>query len=467
MNAVDLRTSFDSESSALKELCCFLESRDSDAAEDLPVRMFEHKLWDLLAAVGRTATAKELARYDVDAPIVLIDGVAHRRAVRSRKEFMTRGGIVAVERTLYRKGRGSPSVAVMDLQAGIVAGYWTEAAAALGTWATAHMTADEAEEWFRRSRAMAPSKSSLHRLQQRMFEAVEGDLDRLYSQLREPPPVEAVSVAVSLDGVMLPMREGDGKHKRDEAIRRGKTGSGPTGFREASCGTVSFYDARGDRLRTDYFARMPEPGKIATRNWLTNALKQTCAVRPDLAVVAVADGAHGNWRYFDSVLSKEAVQVVDFFHAAEHLKEALDSVYGAANPKARRRFDRYRDILRDHLHGVGKVIDHLRYLRRHHPRKKILARELRYFRTHRRRMHYAVVAKQALPIGSGVVEAANKMLVTVRMKRSGARWTPHGGQGILLFRALAKSKQFDTAWEHIQAARVQDIEMPAGVTPIR
>lgn len=47
-----------------------------------------------------------------------------------------------------------------------------------------------------------------------------------------------------------------------------------------------------------------------------------------------------------------------------------------------------------------------------------------------------------MPIGSGVVEAAAKTLVSVRMKRAGARYSQHGGQTILLFRSAIASDRF-------------------------
>ena len=59
---------------------------------------------------------------------------------------------------------------------------------------------------------------------------------------------------------------------------------------------------------------------------------------------------------------------------------------------------------------------------------------------------------QRLPIGSGVVEAANKVLITQRPKRSGMRWKIDGGQAVLTFRALIKSDRFDTAWELLIAS---------------
>ena len=67
-------------------------------------------------------------------------------------------------------------------------------------------------------------------------------------------------------------------------------------------------------------------------------------------------------------------------------------------------------------------------------------------------MRYRQLKDQSLPIGSGVVEAANKVLVTQRLKRSGMRWKIDGGQAVLTFRALIKSDRFDTAWEILTAS---------------
>ena len=61
-------------------------------------------------------------------------------------------------------------------------------------------------------------------------------------------------------------------------------------------------------------------------------------------------------------------------------------------------------------------------------------------------MNYAEAASAGFAIGSGAVEAANKVPVTSRMKRSGQRWGREGGQGVLTFRALIKSGRFDKAW---------------------
>ena len=69
-----------------------------------------------------------------------------------------------------------------------------------------------------------------------------------------------------------------------------------------------------------------------------------------------------------------------------------------------------------------------------------------YFRSNRSRMNCYHVAKGDYPIGSCELEAANKVLLTHRVKRSGQRWGRDGGQGVPAYRALLKSDHFDRAW---------------------
>ena len=61
-------------------------------------------------------------------------------------------------------------------------------------------------------------------------------------------------------------------------------------------------------------------------------------------------------------------------------------------------------------------------------------------------MAYAALREDGFPIGSGVVEAACKTLVTQRLKRSGMRWSNVGGLAILTFRSLLQSGRFLSAW---------------------
>jgi hypothetical protein len=142
---------------------------------------------------------------------------------------------------------------------------------------------------------------------------------------------------------------------------------------------------------------------------------------------------------------------VDFYHAAEHLNEALSAAYGEGTVKCRAQFEKLRLVLRDDPEGVEKVIRSLLHLAKQFPRRHRITTELAYFRKHRHRMRYATLRAAKLPIGSGVVEAACKTLATQRLKRSGMRWRHAGGQAILTFRALAQSDRFDKAWALVAA----------------
>lgn len=87
---------------------------------------------------------------------------------------------------------------------------------------------------------------------------------------------------------------------------------------------------------------------------------------PDLRVVKVADAAADNWDF----LGKEiplGEEVVDFWHAAEHLAQAIAAVYGDGTLEARHRFAELRDTLLEVDDGVERVIRSLDYLKRKHP----------------------------------------------------------------------------------------------------
>ena len=138
--------------------------------------------------------------------------------------------------------------------------------------------------------------------------------------------------------------------------------------------------------------------------------------------------------------------MVDFYHAAEQLKSALDARYGENDARGRAQFHKLHHLLLDDPDGVEKVIRALDYQRKRFPRRTRIGEVLRYFRRNRHRMRYADTQAHHLPIGSGVVEATCKTLVTQRLKRSGMRWRHAGGQAILTLRALIQSSRFDQAW---------------------
>jgi hypothetical protein len=211
------------------------------------------------------------------------------------------------------------------------------------------------------------------------------------------------------------------------------------------CATISYYDRHGERLCTRRMARMPEPHKATRKSQLPAEVMGALLQRPDLRVVKVADGAPDNWRYLGETLPF-GVEGLDFYHATEQLGTALRTAYGEGTRLDQARWETLRTVLRDDPQGVDKVIGALERLRTRYPRRQAIHKALAYFREHRHRMRYADLQARHLPIGSGVVEAAWKTLVSQRLKRAGMRWRTQGGQAILTFRALCQSARFERAW---------------------
>lgn len=457
-------------SAAMETLRLFLEERRASKTPVPNFEEFEGQLHTLMAAVECAALGEELERFDVDVPIVEIGGVPHRQVVRCEETYFAPAGTVRVMRSLYatRTELGEAALCPMELRAGIVDGRWTPRAAKQAIWFVAQMTSRTVEELYQRLGGLTPSKSALDRLPKKLSTQWEAGRELFEGLLRaqEQLPKEVATVGISLDGVMVPVKDGERKEKRECAAKEGKRTRGPAGHEEVGCGTLTFYDKEGELLSTIRQGRMPEPNKATLKAILTAELMSVLAQRPDLNVVRLADGAKDNWTFLDA-LPVEGPSVVDFWHAAEHLADALDAAYGEHSAKSRAQFEKLRHVLRHDDRGVEKIIRALAHLRDQHPRSKILKKELKYFRSRRHRMRYAGLAARGLPIGTGVTEAACKTLATQRMKCSGMSWGDEGGQAILTFRSLIQSDRFDAAWQLLTAGFHRPVALPDNVIPLR
>jgi hypothetical protein len=174
---------------------------------------------------------------------------------------MTTMGPVTVERTLF-KDHTDPAeraVAAFEARLGIVAKYWTPQAAKQAAWVVSQMTPGLAEELFQRVGTMTPSKSSLDRLPKDLSARWEQDRVALEAELRAVTviPPDTASIAVSLDGVLVPMVDGGAVATRERAADEGRISQGPAGYREVGCATISFCDENGEMISAIRFARMP------------------------------------------------------------------------------------------------------------------------------------------------------------------------------------------------------------------
>jgi hypothetical protein len=402
----------------------------------------------------------------------VIDGKVHRRVLRQSQTYETSAGEVVVERTLYkdRGDRDGRCVSPMELTLGVVGDFWTPRAAQQALWVVTQMTPKKGAELFERVGNMTPSKSSLDRLPKlvsKRWEEHRGDFERALREGLEIPEGSA-SIAISLDGVLAPI---DGANRptevRAEAVAEGRTSKGPAGYREASCATLSFCDEKGDLLGAIRLARAPETKKATLKRMLAEEVAAVVRAQPGLKVMKVADGAADNWDYLLSDALPEGEAAVDFFHASEHLHAAIADVYGDGTHETRFRHETLRETLRDEEGGADKVIRALKHLATRHPRKAIVTRELAYFRKHKKRMRYAELKAKGFMIGSGVVEAACKTLVTQRLKQSGMRWSVAGAQAILTPRGWDQSERFDKAWALVAATFHANVTILANVIAIK
>lgn len=241
MQALQTQSLLSSETTAMDQLQDFLRRR-RHAAE--PVEDFDHveqELHRLFVAAEREALGHELARFDRDVPQVEIDGVRYDRVLRCETTYTSAAGPVRVARSLSRHPRGGRALCPLELGAGMIEGYWTPLAAKQASWAVAQLTPQEREELLDLLGNMAPSKSTLDRLPKALSAHWEKHRTPWEAALRhqEAIPSEAVSLGVSLDGVMLPMKDGKRHAKRAHAQAAGKSPSGPAGYQEVGCGTIS------------------------------------------------------------------------------------------------------------------------------------------------------------------------------------------------------------------------------------
>lgn len=425
----------------------------------LTFEAFEAELGKAMCGLESELKAEDLSRYDVDADAVFVNGREWRKCLEQEpKTYLTSSGPVTVARNLYRPAGGGRCTCPLELRAGIVGGLFAPMLARQVTYLMGHMTSAETSDVFAEFGISGPSSSSCDRLPKIVSGVWEQNREQWESALREREvvPGEAAVVAVSLDGIMVPDKDAqkEAKKKREELQKEGmvKQPSGPAGYREVGCGTVSLYDSEAERLDTVRYGRAPEYKKKTLTEQLDAELKSILNVRPDLILVALADGAEENWRYFEGEVYENAVKIVDHGHACEHLRAAMAAYHGETSVEGRAEYERLRVILKHQLFGVNVVIFELARLvrklrgKRNKRRRKLVKKELTYFENQSERMNYADYQDRGLPIGSGIVEAACKTLAAQRLKRSGMSWRD-GKQPILTIRSLQQSNRWPQAWE--------------------
>ena len=156
---------------------------------------------------------------------------------------------------------------------------------------------------------------------------------------------------------------------------------------------------------------------------------------------ALGDGAPWIWNLV-AELFPGTIEIVDRFHAKQHLSELSKALYGPLSPRAAQWAKRRHEEL-----DSGKFRALLAAIRRQVAHSEEARRCLLYFQTNRERMRYPEFHAQGLCTSTGVVEAGCKVAIGTRLKRAGMHWTVRGSNAIIALRCSKLSGRFQDFWE--------------------
>ena len=142
----------------------------------------------------------------------------------------------------------------------------------------------------------------------------------------------------------------------------------------------------------------------------------------------------------------ETTEIVDLYHARQHLADLGKVVYGPTSAESKWWAAARSEQLDDG--DVEAVITSMRRLRSRQPRvRKEVRKAIDYFQTNQERMRYARFRQEGLFVGSGVVEAGCKIIIGLRLKQSGMRWTVDHANAIIALRCCQLSGRWEEFWE--------------------
>lgn len=282
---------------------------------------------------------------------------------------------------------------------------------------------------------IAVGSETLRTQAERVGTALEGQQRQTIEhveQVHEPPADEhdpaPGQLVVETDGVMVRYRD----RQLDGSVAEGD-------WHEVKLGVVGSWQY-GQLRHTSYVAAREAAAAFARRLGAEAARRGALDVTSwhpwdgtpaELrSVVVLGDGARWIWDHVATVFGNERTEIVDWYHATEHVWTVAKAVYGEDTPETKA----WAKVALDDLwHSGPKPM--LAWFDATQATTSAavaaLKRERSYFSANTARMQYPVFRKHQLPIGSGAVEASAKHLVQQRMKRAGSRWSDLGARAIL------------------------------------
>jgi hypothetical protein len=256
--------------------------------------------------------------------------------------------------------------------------------------------------------------------------------------------VEHQQEHVGVERVTLPPPGQDHKQRKGVSMDGGMVYIRGEGWKEFKAGTVFDVELRLERdprtrdlvecahgVHMAYTAVLGSADTFAPALWAL-AWHHGLPTAADSSVTA--DGADWIWRLVAD-LFPDSVQIVDWYHACEHLAEAAQALHPDNAAAAQRWFrKRCKDLYKGQIHRITMRLD-----------SAGLAQYSRYFHTHKRRMQYQTFEEEGYPVGSGTVESGIKQFKG-RLTGPGMRWSRQSAQQMLVIRSAVMAQDFDILW---------------------
>jgi hypothetical protein len=241
--------------------------------------------------------------------------------------------------------------------------------------------------------------------------------------------------------------------KKETVGRQGKTEGQPAHTREAKLGCVftqTTWDSEGYAIRdpdsTTYVGAIEPAEEFGKRIYLEAWKRGWPRAQKK---VFMGDGSEWVWNIAQQHFPG-ATQIVDLFHARQHLWDLARKLYPNQEAEQRRWMMVHQDLLDE-----GKIEELVAALRAIDSPNPELADKIRieagYFENNTERMRYPNFRDQHLFVGTGVIEAGCKALIGSRCKQSGMFWTVRGANAILALRCCQFNGRFEDYWEERRA----------------
>jgi hypothetical protein len=316
-----------------------------------------------------------------------------------------------------------------------------EASVRLSTWMPFARAAKEFQ-WFTHVTVTEPLTRRLAEAAGAAYvEFQTAEVERLERTLPEPPEGPALQL-VSVDGALVPLVQGEWGEVKTVVV-----GTVQPPVLEKGEWVVHSTDL-------SYFSRLTD---AETFTHLATVETHRRGVERAGCVCGVTDGAVWEQGFLD-VQRKDAIRILDFPHATEHLTPAGQVVHGEDTPELKTWLT---DSAHELKHGSPDVVlDRLRAMEqevstRNAAPAEIIQDSLNYLEKRRAHIEYAQFQAAGYPIGSGAVESGNKVVVEARLKGAGMHWARAHVNPMLALRNIACSDRWEEAWPEIERWRRQ------------